>query len=361
MHQMGARCMGAEEKSRQAMLIEMAESLLHDYYTRFSQDPASLASLYLESAEAIITGKELNIDAELMMGRRDIAAFFSSPRAAIFRQSKIIVDALHPLASPICGVSLFSKGRIWLFNAETAEYSLSTVYHVLYLAPKAKTALFSHPPALFIANEFLHFASLPLFCSPQVPHFLNSASITNCYPQSDAPTTRTLPPAVSRETESKEESVGGTTSAKVDRRDELSLHATLASDASSLKVDGVVSQLTTDAISESIQEVLKKPTAKCVGVVKPKTMNNDDVSRLYFFLQFESTETVQALKDLGKLTIGALQITLSPRRRFSNRPGSALSSNRLGGGYGGRPYFRGGRGGFNRGRGGFSRQTPVAN
>lgn len=367
-----------EMSKRQSTLITMAEKVLHEYYTRLSDDPSTLSSLYLDQAEVIIAGRELNVDAELMTGKHEIEAFFSGPKASHFRGSKVVVDALHPLASPTAGVVLFSKGRVWLCTPD-GSYAISSFYHFLCLAPRAKASLFSHPPEYLIANEYLHFANVgplfPHFMPPQAAALhgasLHSAPLQNAPLQSAslhnvtlekipldpemhrpaAPQPRTsvreiplenIPPqddglASSRSQTAQE--AGRNPRNGLPRREEHCLHASVADPASvtGMSVEDLAGRLSVTAVTQAAVGAVGS-NAKCLNVVRPRMMG-EDPARAYFFLQFETAETMLALKELGRLTVAGIEVVLSPRRyKYPNNrhPGMYLHS-------------RGGRGGYYRG------------
>eukprot|EP01054_Gregarina_sp_Poly1_P001177 Gregarina_sp_Poly_1__1176@NODE_128_length_13277_cov_115_450643_g114_i0_p2_GENE_NODE_128_length_13277_cov_115_450643_g114_i0NODE_128_length_13277_cov_115_450643_g114_i0_p2_ORF_typecomplete_len573_score72_95NTF2/PF02136_20/0_015G_path_suppress/PF15991_5/1_6_NODE_128_length_13277_cov_115_450643_g114_i0885810576 len=217
--------------ARQSRVIEVAESLLQDYYTRLSTDPLSLSSLYLENAEVIYTGRELNVDAVYACGRAEIEDFLRSDAANKFRCARVVVDALHPQASPTSffGISLFAKGRLFLSKPTTGVSNIpnfvQTPYvHFVSLAPPAKPGTWGEMPPLYIANEYFHLLNISLSTPSgrlpvvEVPPALMMRSTdpptapvsahTGCVTHTDIPVSApSLPsprsdPAVAKETES---------------------------------------------------------------------------------------------------------------------------------------------------------------
>eukprot|EP01053_Blabericola_migrator_P011911 Blabericola_migrator_1__11910@NODE_726_length_6713_cov_131_507824_g522_i0_p1_GENE_NODE_726_length_6713_cov_131_507824_g522_i0NODE_726_length_6713_cov_131_507824_g522_i0_p1_ORF_typecomplete_len602_score81_50NTF2/PF02136_20/0_00019_NODE_726_length_6713_cov_131_507824_g522_i020863891 len=162
----------ANTAGRQSRVIQVAEQFLQKYYTRLSTDPHSMSGLYLENAEVIYTGKELTVDAIYACGRLEVDDFFSSEPANKFRGARVVVDALHPQASPTSffGVSLFAKGRLFLNGSAggpatgNPQHFVETPYvHFVSLAPPPKPAgSWGEFPTLYIANEYFHLLNLNL-------------------------------------------------------------------------------------------------------------------------------------------------------------------------------------------------------
>lgn len=183
---------GPQNAARQSELIKIAEKVLQNYYTRLSLEPSSLTSCYLDDAELIYTGRQLNVDAVYSTGKIEIEEFFKSSTAAKFRDARFMVEALHPQASsssPL-GLVLFAKGRVWLCKDPITKTFFDTPYvHFLTVGPPSKASSFGTAPDLFIANEYLHLLNFESLSVKEPPSTstLSSEAVVN-YEQQNPPT-----------------------------------------------------------------------------------------------------------------------------------------------------------------------------
>eukprot|EP01056_Protomagalhaensia_sp_Gyna25_P002109 Protomagalhaensia_sp_Gyna_25__2108@NODE_2139_length_1263_cov_91_981209_g1767_i0_p1_GENE_NODE_2139_length_1263_cov_91_981209_g1767_i0NODE_2139_length_1263_cov_91_981209_g1767_i0_p1_ORF_typecomplete_len351_score44_67NTF2/PF02136_20/0_0087_NODE_2139_length_1263_cov_91_981209_g1767_i02101226 len=251
----------------QSRVIEVAEQLLQDYYTRLSTEPGMMTALYLENAEVIYTGKELTVDAVYACGRSEIEDFFRSEAAGKFRGARVVVDALHPQVSPTAsfGISLFAKGRLFLQQA--GQFVQTPYVHFVSLAPPPKPT-WGEPPNLFIANEYFHLLSLGL--------------------------TREDPPAPAVSISEKPEPPGpGRT-----------VHAQPGFPAH-VADEAVVSELTA-----AIQQ--QRPGGACVKISKPRISAGGEYG--YFFIHCDSAESAQLLLTAKTISILGQELKLAPQR-----------------------------------------------
>lgn len=319
---------GADAASnRQTQLIMVAERLLQEYYTRISQDPSTLPALYLDNAEVIYTGKELNVDAALMAGKEEITEFFSCKIARRFKSARVMVDAIHPLASPLSsfGLVLFAKGRIWLQSPKTGAFTVSAFFHFLCMAPQPKFATWNTPPQYFIANEYFHIADLSLCGEENIkpsPNVTPEAADPSLQTDENTVITSSAPiaPAGSLGDTSMKQSTanyggrqitslsaiaGSKTKDSHPRDQESTLHAQPASPIE-VKDD--------EELREIISDLVKKTEGcdkgSCLGISRPRFAP----SKAFFFIQFDSQKTAQRMRQIGKIELKTVTVQLSPVR-----------------------------------------------
>lgn len=300
------------DSTRQSQLIVVAEKLLQEYYTRFSQEPSSLSNLYLDNAEVIYTGKELNVDAVLLTGKDEIHAFFQSEQAARFKGSRVMVDALHPLSSPLStfAVVMFAKGRMWLPDLQSADgFAVSAFYHFLCMAPQPK-ASWASPPQYLVANEYLHVSDVTLsqqhfpvsfFASQLSAPVSNTMDLPFQAPVFQAPPSSPTDSSQPRRFEP-----------VATRKQECSLHAQADGPLNPEWRDSELRDAITIAMQRSVSGC---GSGNCTDLSRPRFAAAGGGERTFFFIHLDSPQTTTNLRLHKHLELASgVTLTLSPVR-----------------------------------------------
>eukprot|EP01055_Gregarina_sp_Pseudo9_P002728 Gregarina_sp_Pseudo_9__2727@NODE_296_length_3256_cov_24_516941_g277_i0_p1_GENE_NODE_296_length_3256_cov_24_516941_g277_i0NODE_296_length_3256_cov_24_516941_g277_i0_p1_ORF_typecomplete_len503_score144_22NTF2/PF02136_20/0_0012SnoaL_4/PF13577_6/0_055_NODE_296_length_3256_cov_24_516941_g277_i016463154 len=347
---------GSLPVSRQSRVIKIAERLLQDYYTRLSTDPNSLAALYLEDAEVIYTGKELNVDAVYACGRAEIEDFFRSDVASKFRSARVVVDALHPQASPTSyfGISLFAKGRLFLSKsaphpAASSNYFVQTPYvHFVSLAPPAKPGNWGEIPPLYIANEYFHLLNLnlspPSRLSIEIPPSSSAVlrssepppaapaggdAVSAAAPAAPLPSLRSdseaaVPAAAAPPKEPRAASGHRWSQDRVSDRVSVrgSLHDTASQRSTVHAQPGFpVSVSDADIVAALTGCIRSLGSGSCDSISKPRAQmaGGSGCSEFpFFFIHCDSPETAQLLLNAKNVHVLGQELRLSPQRSNAN-------------------------------------------